>query len=573
MKENEDYLDELLRSMGEEDIDLSGWESDSIDENMISVDAMEVSKESGMGQMDQAMIDALLASAGNSDVGMVEDMPVLVDEADLDAFLAAEAAADKDSNVADLADLSTSLEDDRAKSGTEEVVGIYADSEENIELESSSMLAKLMAEMEMESQEIDINNFDDESLLTEDSIEALLSAAQSGAEEEVISFDNQNDDDMGEIEALLNMADGEQLMDESEELLQMLEAENNDTSFSHAEESEQVLDMDELDAILSSGESKVDGAENADHKKKKKEKKPKEKKEKKEKKTSDKKGFFKKIFDILMEEVPEEENISIGDSLKLSDENKDILNELDQEKGKKVKVKEKKEKKPKKEKPPKEKKPKKEKPPKEKKPKKEKPKKEKPPYIPEKRIPRKKVVVTVVFAASVMILILLVEYLAVPMLTVGRARSAFDKGEYYEAYKEYYGQKLSEEDEKRFQGATAVMRMQSNLDGYHNYLKLKQDVKALHSLLEAVRVKFDVFLKAEEFDVLSQVTVVYDEILNILSSKYHLSEEDAMDLIQEKSDAVYTRKLESLVGNEEYTKEGSEIDQSDLLPEEELFFD
>ena len=90
MKENEDFLDELLRSMGEEEIDLSGWESDSIDESMISIDAMSVSKESDMGPMDQAMIDALLASAGNSDVGIVEDMPVLVDEADLDAFLAAE---------------------------------------------------------------------------------------------------------------------------------------------------------------------------------------------------------------------------------------------------------------------------------------------------------------------------------------------------------------------------------------------------------------------------------------------------------------------------------------------------
>lgn len=567
MKENEDYLDELLRSMGEEDIDLSGWESGSIDESMISVDSMPVSKESGMGQMDQAMIDALSASAGNSDAGIVEDMPVLVDEADLDAFLAAEAAG-KDSNVADLVDLSTSLDNGGVESETEEGVSINADSEENIELESSSMLAKLMAEMEMESQEIDISNFGDESLLTEDSIEALLSAAQSGAEEEVISFDNQNDDDMGEIEELLNMADGKQLMDESEELLEKLETENNETSFSRAEESEQVLDIDELDAILSSGESKEDGSETVDHKRKKKEKKPREKKEKKEKNPSDKKGFFKKIFEILMEEVPEEENISIGDSLKLSDENKDILNELDQEKGKKVK--EKKEKKPKKEKPPKEKKPKKKK---EKKPKKEKAKKEKTPYIPEKRIPRKKVTVTVVFAVSVMILILLVEYLAVPVLTIGRARSAFDKGEYYEAYKEYYGQKLSEEDEKRFQGATAVMRMQSNLDGYHGYLKLNQDVKALHSLLEAVRVKFDVFLKAEEFDVLSQVTVVYDEILSILSSKYHLSEEDAMDLIQEKSDAVYTRKLESLIENEDYTKKNAEIDQSDLLPEEEQFFD
>ena len=172
-----------------------------------------------------------------------------------------------------------------------------------------------------------------------------------------------------------------------------------------------------------------------------------------------------------------------------------------------------------------------------------------------------------------MALILLIEYLVPPMLTVGRARSAYDKGEYYEAYKEYYGQKLSDEDEVRFQGATAIMRMQSNLDGYYNYLKMNNEVKALHSLLEGVHVKFDVFLKAEEFNVLTQVSAIYDEILEILSSKYHLTEENAMSLIEEESDVVYTRKLESIVEHGEYSVDFSDINQNDLLPEEEFFFD
>ena len=33
----------------------------------------------------------------------------------------------------------------------------------------------------------------------------------------------------------------------------------------------------------------------------------------------------------------------------------------------------------------------------------------------------------------------------------------------------YLRQKLSEKDEKNFQAATTILRMQSNLDGYNNY--------------------------------------------------------------------------------------------------------
>ena len=159
------------------------------------------------------------------------------------------------------------------------------------------------------------------------------------------------------------------------------------------------------------------------------------------------------------------------------------------------------------------------------------------------------------------------------MLTLGNAREAYDKGNYYEAYKEYYGQKLSEKDERKFQAATTVMRMQSNLDGYSNYIKLNNEIMAIHSLLEGVHIKFDVFAKAEELGVLSQVSAVYDKILEILNNNYHISETEAQELIEEKSDAVYTRKLEAIAESGEYTPiDSEETNWEDMLPEEENLF-
>ena len=231
------------------------------------------------------------------------------------------------------------------------------------------------------------------------------------------------------------------------------------------------------------------------------------------------------------------------------------------DKGKKKKEKKKKEEKEKKEK-------------KEKKPKKEKKVKVPEVSVPEKKIPRKKVIVSFVFAFSILALILLVEFLVPPIITVDSAREAYEKGNYYEAYKEYYGLKLSEEDEKKFQSATEIMRMQSNLDGYHNYMKMNNETMAIHSLLEGVHIKFDVFGKAEELGILPQVRAVYDKILEILNSTYHITEEEALELIDEKSDAVYTRKLEAIAEGGEYTETNSEqTNWEDMLPEEEVLFE
>ena len=92
--------------------------------------------------------------------------------------------------------------------------------------------------------------------------------------------------------------------------------------------------------------------------------------------------------------------------------------------------------------------------------------------------------------------------------------------------------------------------------------------------IEDLQQSRNAFEKAEELGVLSQVSAVYDKILEILNNNYHISEEEALELIDEKSDAVYTRKLEAIAEGGEYTEVNSgQTNWEDMLPEEEVLFE
>ena len=159
------------------------------------------------------------------------------------------------------------------------------------------------------------------------------------------------------------------------------------------------------------------------------------------------------------------------------------------------------------------------------------------------------------------------------MYTLSGARAAYVQENYKEAYQEFYGETLNEGDQERFQSSRAVMRMQTNLDSYYSFLEIGDEVKALHSLIEGVHVKDDVYALAGSYNATSEVEKVYMEVLAILSSNYGLTEQDALEIIAEKSDLIYTRKLQAIANGTEYT-EGSalEISQEDMLPEEQELF-
>lgn len=327
--------------------------------------------------------------------------------------------------------------------------------------------------------------------------------------------------------------------------------------------------------------------------KKAKEKKVKEKKEKKAKgteaagemadaapaTTEKKQGFFSKLFSTLTEE--EESNAS--------DENQAIMQELEEEDlkeaGKKKKLK--KGKKPaggkkgsgeedeeeedtgkgkKKAKPKKEPKPKKQKEPKE----------PKEPEKPGKRISPKSIIVVVLFAATVFGVIFLAVSLFSGELRMQNAVTAFEERNYMVCYEEMYGMDRNEEEERMFRHAEIVLKVQRRITVYEKYITENKELEALDSLLRAVAEYDAVYTRAQECGAGSEVAGLYDRIMQILEENYGIDQDTARAIVRSKSNVDYTRYLTALIAGQGVSTDGSaggivlpQEELQDKLPEEE----
>ena len=448
---------------------------------------------------------------------------------------------------------------------------------------SPNSLEQLMAEIQQSSQNFDGIDFPEEDILSEESIDALLNEVNNSAntqdtqniasveEEKLSDSDWDNQDELSDIDALLNEADNNEAVD-SEAL---------------PPEEEQIFSMEDLDSLLEDRSPNKAVQQEGKKKRGKKVKKASNDDSIQEVDDTQEKSGIGKFLSLLFEEEPDELDPEEAGNMNLSEENKEILSELDKEGARKKKVKPAKKGKEKSKKKKdeqnaeeggtKKKVKKAPKPKKEKKPKQEENKEEQPQVQqkPEKRLPKKRVITTTIFAASLLAAILLLEFLIPPIFTLTTARNAYDQEEYKTAYQEFYGESRGEGDEERFQSSRAIMKMQTNLDSYNSFLKIGDEVKALHYLIEGVHVKDDVYALAGSYGATAEVDQVYMEILATLSADYGLTEEDAYALIEEKSDLVYTKKLQAIVSGTEYVDDSAvskEISQEDRLPEEEEMF-
>lgn len=244
-----------------------------------------------------------------------------------------------------------------------------------------------------------------------------------------------------------------------------------------------------------------------------------------------KQGFFARLFTALTSE--EEEN--------LSEENKEILNELAEEdkKKKEKKKKEKKEKKSKKEvkkKPPK-------------KPKKEKTQKAKesdaPMERPGKPIGAKTLLVLVAFCATILGSVILLSFFLPEYADKMAARSAFSKGDYETVYTLLYDKKLTSNDNLIFKRAETIRIIERRVEAYENRLVLGKELEALDSLLKGVGC-YQTLVEADEYGVRQEVNAIYQQICSILENNYGITEEEAMEINSYDSEA-YTRRLQSVV--------------------------
>lgn len=327
---------------------------------------------------------------------------------------------------------------------------------------------------------------------------------------------------------------------------------------SQSESSE--VPIDGLDAFAAFAENEM--AAQSEEVSEEKEKKEKKKKKKKKKAEQGKGGFWNKIKEFLLSDDDEDEDEvelkrSKGPSSEiLSDENADILVQLEAEekgdKGKKEKgalfgknkkdkkskkegaeKKEKKEKKPKKQKAPKEKKPK---VPKEKKPKKPKEVDNTPP------LPRGPVILIWIMVISLFAFIFIVTNLTGYSTAVSEAKSLYNTGNYAEAYTKLAGITLKEKDMEIYNQVATLATADSELNAYEVFVEYEKYVEALDSLICAAgRCELNED-SADVYGCLGQMEILKKKVDNELS-KYDMTYEQALEMYHMKDREDYTIAL------------------------------
>lgn len=595
---DEEYLEELLNSIDRivdpEAFEATGEEysGSSIEEELDSAVAEPMELE-GM----EPGIDNVVA-ADYSDSSVMDDaMPVQPAE-EIPVAAAEEYSADPVSSdiPAGLEAFDINPEDGNKILSPDEIAAMFSavsatsdpGSDESSELEESqsdNILDNLLMDGG-DVEEVDLGDVDvsDAMSMSVEEIDAMLDAAKAGSSD--IDLMPSSDED---LMALLAGSGDEDLSD----IQSLLDSDENGEAVDEEAFAQAMSVEDVADGIL----------EEEDGKKKKKEKKAKKQKKSKKKKgeeetdeldelasipdkdAKNKKGFFARLLDLLTEPVGDEESeieaISIDENGAISDENRDILAELDKEKGKKKSKKAKKSKKGKKgeeaaggdnpddirekgddEEVVVEKKKKK----KEKKPKTKKVK-EKEPEAPQKRLSKKRVRVTIILCLSLLACILVGTFGFTRVLNLSDARWAFDNQDYETTYENLYGLKLGESDSKIYNTSKTLLLIDRKYKSYENYMRLGMRVEAVAALFDAVRDYPDLREKAITYGVEAEVDYTYSQVIAALSG-FGISEQEAKEIVAYDSKVRYTLRLQSIANGTPYTYD-DEIAASTMPPQSE----
>lgn len=499
----------------------------------------------------------------------LEDIPDIpfddisdVPEEEVPVFSTEDDSSEADEKVSDPAaeNLAETAEEEKAEQSVEQPV------EQPQELQEKEMAVDPMAFLSMSEEEID-------KVLEEEAASAEGSSEKQDDGE--LSDLLGGSDDLEDIQKLLQMSDAHEQVDDSgtikDTVFDSVEAETRNSSDGISDDGEE-----------GSEELQKNQAKGTDKRKEKK-KKEKKTKVKEEKKKENKEGLGKKLAALFFGSDEDELEEKNAENEKQKDGGADAKG------GAGVKEKKKKEKKKKepKKKEPDPKKAAKEKQQKEKNAEKAKKKAEKAEKAEKekraaKKLPKKKVIVWVIFCASIGAGILLMNSVGMSTLQLTEARNAFDEKDYETAYRLLNGRELSEEDQLLFRQSSAMLHLVHAEEAYGNHLKLNKPVVALEDLLRGVG-KYQELQQAGESELITpEVTAQYQRILDILQENYSLTENGALEINALESDYEYSLQLEALVNGEIYQSQAdmeSEQEEEaaaypeleDILPEEEEY--
>ena len=74
-----------------------------------------------------------------------------------------------------------------------------------------------------------------------------------------------------------------------------------------------------------------------------------------------------------------------------------------------------------------------------------------------------------------------------------------------------------------------------------------QELQALNALIEGLRTYDSINLEAEQYGVMAEVDEIKNNIVNVLSANYGISEAQARELLQNEDEITYTKSLNHII--------------------------
>ncbi len=274
-----------------------------------------------------------------------------------------------------------------------------------------------------------------------------------------------------------------------------------------------------------------------------------------------KKGILSRFMAFLMEEDEEPEN----ENVQISEENQEVIRELDKEKAEKEKKKrQKKADKKKKDTKKKDDKKKAAKPPK---PKKEKKPKGEDDYVPGPKLGFKRVFPIVMLGITIGAVTFIFVTLVTDFSSRLEAKEAFEEGDYQTCFVNLHGKKLNESEEGMYRKAESILHIRMWYLEYEKLAEEGDDAKILDSLIQAVHNYPELSMYAARWNALLEVHEIYTDMLEALGM-YGVTEAQAREIGALESDIAYTRAILALTGGAGSTDEAGGESQAE--PEEEL---